>query len=71
MIEAMSSRSMAERSGAGSNARTAQAARGAAMDPSRIAQRAYQLYEQRGRQDGRALEDWLNAERQLAGAVGK
>jgi outer membrane protein TolC len=33
-----------------------------------VAQRAYELYEQRGRQEGRALEDWLNAERQLAGA---
>lgn len=37
----------------------------------RIAQRAYELYEQRGRQEGRAMEDWLNAERQLAGAASK
>jgi DUF2934 family protein len=37
----------------------------------RIAQRAYELYEQRGRQDGRALEDWLSAELQLVGASGK
>jgi len=35
----------------------------------RIAYRAYELYVQRGRQDGRALEDWLRAERQLAGAA--
>lgn len=28
----------------------------------RIARQAYELYEQRGRQDGRALEDWLEAE---------
>lgn len=35
----------------------------------RIARRAYELYEQRGRQEGRALEDWLNAERQLVGAA--
>jgi hypothetical protein len=34
-----------------------------------IAQRAYELYEQRGRQEGRALEDWLNAEQQLMGAA--
>ena len=34
-----------------------------------IARRAYELYVQRGRQDGRALEDWLRAERQLAGAA--
>lgn len=34
----------------------------------RIAQRAYGLYEQRGRLDGLALEDWLQAERQLVGA---
>ena len=44
---------------------TAQATRGAAADHSRIAQRAYELYEQRGRQDGRALEDWLEVEREL------
>jgi len=34
----------------------------------RIARRASELYERRGRQDGRALEDWLPAERQLVGA---
>ena len=28
----------------------------------RIAKKAYELYEQRGRQDGRELEDWLEAE---------
>jgi hypothetical protein len=28
----------------------------------RIAQKAYQLYEQRGRQQGREEEDWLQAE---------
>jgi len=32
----------------------------------RIALRAYALYEQRGRQEGRALEDWVNAEREVA-----
>lgn len=32
----------------------------------RIALRAYALYEQRGRQEGLALEDWVNAERELA-----
>ena len=37
----------------------------------RIALRAYALYEQRGRQEGRALEDWVNAERQLASASAK
>ena len=37
----------------------------------RIALRAYELYEQRGRQEGRALEDWVEAERQLVGASGK
>lgn len=31
----------------------------------RIAQQAYELYEKQGRQEGRALEDWLNAERNL------
>lgn len=37
----------------------------------RIALRAYALYEQGGRQEGRALEDWVNAERELASASSK
>jgi hypothetical protein len=47
-----------------------QAARRAEIHQGLVAQRAYELYEQRGRQEGRALEDWLNAERQLVGASG-
>lgn len=47
-----------------------QTSKGALMHD-RIAQRAYELYEQRGRQEGRALEDWLNAELQLIGVVGQ
>lgn len=47
---------------------TEQASKGA-QTQDRIARRAYELYEQRGRRDGWALEDWLNAERQLAGAA--
>ena len=35
----------------------------------RIAMRAYELYEQRGRQDGYALEDWLRAEREIRGGA--
>jgi hypothetical protein len=31
----------------------------------RISERAYALYEQHGREDGRALDDWLEAERQV------
>jgi Protein of unknown function (DUF2934) len=31
----------------------------------RIAQRAFQLYEARGREDGHDLEDWLLAEAEL------
>lgn len=31
----------------------------------RISERAYALYEQHGREDGHALDDWLEAERQL------
>ena len=46
-----------------------QAAQRAEAYQGRIAQRAYELYEQRGRQEGRALEDWMNAERQLVGAA--
>lgn len=30
-----------------------------------IRRRAYELYEQRGAQDGQALDDWLQAEREL------
>lgn len=45
------------------------AARRAEFHQGRVAQRAYELYEQRGRQEGQALEDWLNAERELVGAA--
>lgn len=31
----------------------------------RISERAYALYEQHGREDGHALDHWLEAERQL------
>jgi transposase len=31
----------------------------------RISERAYALYEQHGRRDGHALDDWLEAERQV------
>lgn len=48
---------------------TAQAVKGAAPEASRIAQRAYELYLQRDRQDGLAMEDWLKAEQQLLEAV--
>ena len=34
-----------------------------------VADRAYALFEERGRQDGRDLEDWLEAERQLGKAA--
>lgn len=30
-----------------------------------IRRRAYELYEQRGREDGRDLEDWLQAEEEI------
>ena len=33
------------------------------------AKRAYELFEQRGGQDGYALEDWLQAEREIRGAA--
>ena len=37
----------------------------------RITQRAYELYEQRGRQAGYELEDWLQAEREIRSAAAK
>ncbi|MCL7421294.1 MAG: DUF2934 domain-containing protein [Methylobacter sp.] len=30
-----------------------------------IAKRAYELYEERGRQDGRAVQDWVKAEQEI------
>ena len=35
-----------------------------------IRQRAYELYEQRGRTDGHDLEDWLKTEREIKGRLG-
>ena len=49
-------------------AQTERASKGA-QTQDLIARRAYELYEQRDRQEGRALEDWLNAERQVVGAA--
>jgi len=37
----------------------------------RIAQRAFELYEQRGRQAGYELEDWLQAEREVRSTAAK
>jgi hypothetical protein len=31
----------------------------------KVAERAYQLYEGRGRREGAALDDWLTAEREI------
>jgi hypothetical protein len=36
-------------------------------DRETIAQRAYERFEARGREDGRDLDDWLEAERELNG----
>ena len=43
----------------------------AGWDYERIARRAYELYLQRGQQEGGHLEDWVKAEQQLAGEAGK
>lgn len=59
-----SDRPAAEQSG-----QAAQAAKGSAPEPGRIAARAYDLYLQRNRKDGGAVEDWLKAEQQLLVAV--
>lgn len=45
-----------------------QAARRAEGYHDRVEQRAYELYEQRGRQDGGDMEDWLDAEREVDSA---
>ena len=36
-----------------------------------IRRRAFELYEQRGRIDGFALDDWLQAEREILGVQNK
>jgi hypothetical protein len=36
---------------------------------SSIAQRAYELYSERGYRDGSALADWLEAEREILGQI--
>jgi hypothetical protein len=36
----------------------------------RIAQRAYELHAERGYQEGHALDDWLEAEREILGLEG-
>jgi DUF2934 family protein len=38
-------------------------------DGDRIAQRAYERYEARGREDGHDMEDWFEAERELQQSV--
>ena len=42
-------------------------------DPQKVRALAHRLWEQRGRKEGHALDDWLAAERQLRGeqAAGK
>jgi hypothetical protein len=54
------------------SADTSESARSQANDPHReprdapdIALRAYELYQQRGGEDGRDLDDWLRAEAEL------
>lgn len=32
----------------------------------RIRRRAYEIYEERGRQDGQEVEDWLRAEQEVS-----
>jgi len=39
---------------------------GTRPDPDRVAARAYELYLERGAADGRAMDDWLAAEQELA-----
>ena len=58
-----------ERSGEGRADQVAHAFGAVAKPPvdlrAQIARRAYELYEQRGRQDGRAVQDWAQAEREI------
>jgi Protein of unknown function (DUF2934) len=36
-----------------------------------VRRRAYEIYEQRGRQDGGAIEDWIRAEQELLAHNGR
>lgn len=36
-----------------------------------IRTRAYELFEARGREEGRALDDWLRAEKELSGRMSR
>jgi hypothetical protein len=47
--------------------RTRQSTESFSPDEERIRALAYQLYEQRGREDGYSLDDWLRAESQITG----
>jgi Protein of unknown function (DUF2934) len=35
------------------------------VEPEAISRRAYELFQERGREPGRELDDWLRAEREL------
>lgn len=35
----------------------------------RIRERAYELYEERGKEEGHALDDWLRAEEEILGST--
>ncbi len=37
----------------------------------KVRQRAYEFYELRGRRDGGDLDDWLKAESEITGTVGR
>jgi hypothetical protein len=52
------------------NPRLADEATAAEAEPERVAQRAYELYLERGAEDGKAMDDWLIAERELTGTRG-
>jgi len=41
------------------------------VEEERVAQRAYQRFEERGGEHGRDVEDWLEAERELRGSRGE
>ena len=44
----------------------------AAFDPTNaIARRAYELFQERGREPGRALDDWLRAEHEVTESRGR
>ena len=72
-VERLATRDAAHRESAMNNKRSEPASE--ILDPAqlkdRIRRRAYEIYEERGREHGRDLDDWLRAEAEITGTSAK